>query len=341
MNLHVIVPDGVDDPGAPSGGNVYDRRVMDGLAALGLRVHEHTTAEALKTLPDGASVLVDGLIASAVPHLLAPQAHRVNLVILVHMLFGDDDPALRPAEGQAFRTAATIVTTSQWCRDRLLELYRLPADRVHVAAPGVEPAAAATPSPGGTRLLCVAAVAPHKGHDILVDALAGLADLAWTCTCAGSVARDPVFAARIALRAKESGLDDRITFLGPRVGADLDAAYASADLLVVPSRGESYGMVVTEALARGIPVVATAAKGLPEALGRAPNGRLPGILVPPEDPAVLAVALRQWLRDAPLRGRLRQSALDRRATLDGWEVTARRLAGVLSDGIGGPAWPTR
>jgi glycosyltransferase involved in cell wall biosynthesis len=99
-------------------------------------------------------------------------------------------------------------------------------------------------------------------------------------------------------------------------------------------------MVVTEALARGIPVIASAAKGLPEALGRAPDGRLPGILVPSGDAPALAVALRRWLQDQPLRARLRQSALDRRATLTGWDTTARSLAAVLSDEIGGQAWQT-
>jgi len=340
--VHVVVPEGIDDPAAPSGGNVYDRKVIAGLVALGFRVQEHTNPSVLEDLPDGATVVIDGLIASAVPELLAPQANRLNLVILVHMPFGDDDESLRGPERRAFMAASAIVTTSEWSRDRLLELYRLPPDRVHVAAPGVDAASPTLPSPDGSRLLCVAAVAPHKGHDILIDALIALeGDLRWTCACVGSLTRDPGFAARIALRAKDSGLDDRISFPGPLVGADLAAAYASADLLVVPSRGETYGMVVTEALAAGVPVIASAAKGLPEALGRAPDGRLPGMLVPPEDPAALALALRYWLRDPQLRTRLHSCALDRRATLTGWDATAKRLADVLatllSEDVGGPA----
>ncbi|WP_117215418.1 glycosyltransferase family 4 protein, partial [Allorhizocola rhizosphaerae] len=122
---------------------------------------------------------------------------------------------------------------------------------------------------------------------------------------------------------------ERITFAGPRRGADLDACYADADLLVLPSRGESYGMVVTEALARGIPVVGTDAQGLPEALGRAPDGDLPGILVPPDDPGALADALRGWLSRAELRERLRQAARQRRAELTGWETTSMVIAKVL------------
>ena len=88
-------------------------------------------------------------------------------------------------------------------------------------------------------------------------------------------------------------------------------------------------MVVTEALARGIPVLATAVTGLPEALGRAPDGSLPGMLVEPGDPAALAGALRRWLGEAGLRRRLRRSAGDRRTTLAGWADTAEHVSRVL------------
>src|SRR5262249_30463035 len=128
------------------------------------------------------------------------------------------------------------------------------------------------------------------------------------------------------------GLGDRVNFAAPRPGAALAAAYAAADLLVLPSRGETYGMVVTEALARGIPVLATAANGLPESLGRAPDGSLPGLLVRPEDPGALAGALRRWLTDGDLRPELRRSALGRRSTLTGWAATSAAVAGVL-DGV--------
>ena len=120
--------------------------------------------------------------------------------------------------------------------------------------------------------------------------------------------------------------------VGPRTGDQLDAAYAVADLLVLASRGETYGMVVTEALGRGIPVLATATNGLPEALGHAPDGSLPGLLVEPDDPAALAAALRRWLSDTDLRQRLRRSARGRRTTLTGWAGTSELISKVL-DGV--------
>jgi glycosyltransferase involved in cell wall biosynthesis len=126
----------------------------------------------------------------------------------------------------------------------------------------------------------------------------------------------------------------RVTFAGPLVGPALEAAYDGADVVVLPSRGESFGMVVTEALARGLPVVATRTGGVPEALGRAPGGTLPGLLVAPDDPAALADALTRWLDEQHLRNRLRRAAASRRPTLSGWGTTAAGLADVLTS-VGG------
>jgi glycosyltransferase involved in cell wall biosynthesis len=352
--LHVVLPNDIDDPATPSGGNVYDRRVCRGLAALGWSVREHAVrgawpsprpaeraglARVLATVPGDAVVLLDGLVASAVPDVLLPQARRLRLVVLVHLPLGD--PLGDGAEAAALAGTSAVITTSAWTRQRLLDRYGLPADRVHVATPGVDPAALAPGSDAGSRLLCVAAVTPHKGHDLLTEALATITDLPFSCVYAGTLSRDPGFAGRLRRMAQASGLTDRVRFAGPLTGSELGAAYAAADLLVLPSRGETYGMVVTEALARGIPVLATAVHGLPEALGRAPDGSLPGMLVAPGDPAALAGALRHWLSDAGLRRQLRSAARARRTTLTGWAVTAQRVSSILAGVAASSASPRR
>jgi glycosyltransferase involved in cell wall biosynthesis len=337
--VHVVVPNDIDDPATPSGGNAYDRRVCLGLADDGWSVREHAVhgtwphpdgaardalARVLADLPDGALVLLDGLVASAVPDLLRPQATRLRQAVLVHMPLGD------AAEGEALAAARAVLTTSGWTRRELLDRYGLPADRVHVATPGVDPAPLASGSgEDGVSLLCVAAVTPGKGHDLLAEALAKAADLPWECVCAGALDRDPAFVDQVRGQVQEYGLGDRIRLVGPRCADQLDAAYAAADLLVLPSRGETYGMVVTEALARGIPVLATAVGGVPEALGRAPDGRLPGFLVESDDPAALAAALRRWLSEPELRRRLRTAARLRRGTLAGWPDTAAAVSRAL------------
>jgi glycosyltransferase involved in cell wall biosynthesis len=338
--VHVVVPEGIDDPARPSGGNTYDRRVCRGLAALGWTVHEHAVGHAalasiIRGIPDGAVVLLDGLIASSAPQALVPHARRLREVVLVHMPLGHRPPdgeagAVRAREREVLAAAAAVITTSAWTRSRLAELYALPADRVHVAEPGVDAAGLAPGTAAGGSLLCVAALTPDKGHHVLLEALATAADLSWRCGCVGSLDREPSFADGVRRRARDRGLGDRVCFPGPLVGPELDRAFAAADLLVLPSHAETYGMVVTEALSRGLPVLATEVGGVTEALGHGEDGIRPGLLVPPGDPAALGVALREWLCDAELRARLRRAARERRAHLRPWAVTASTLADVLA-----------
>jgi len=352
--VHVVVPDGIDDPRRPSGGNAYDRHLCRGLASLGWSVHEHAVPgpwprpdppasaaleAVLQAIPDAAVVLLDGLVASPTPEVLLEHARRLRLIVLVHMPLGHRAAAgaaalIRTREQLALSAAAAVVTTSNWSRDRLLELYQLRAQAVHVAEPGVEPAEPAAGTESGGSFLCVAAVIPEKGHDVLLDALQTVSDLSWRCVCVGRLDRDPPFVRSTRRQAVEGGFDDRVHFVGPQVGNELDRRYASADLIVLASRAETYGMVVTEALARGLPVVAADVGGVPEALGDGGDGARPGLLVPPEDAAALGAALRAWLEDAELRRRLRTAARARRESLPEWRSTAASVSGVLTGVLG-------
>jgi glycosyltransferase involved in cell wall biosynthesis len=199
-----------------------------------------------------------------------------------------------------------------------------------VAAPGVDAAEPATGTAAGGSLLCVANVTPDKGHDVLLDALATMTDVSWHCACVGSLDRDPAFVAVLRRRAADDGLGDRVRFPGPRCGADLDRTYAGADLIVLASRAETYGIVVIEALARGVPVLATDVGGVTEALGHGADGVRPGLLVPPEDPSALAAALRAWLGDAEMRRTLRRAACERSESLPRWSTTASVVADALA-----------
>ena len=344
--VHLVVPSGVDDPGRSTGGNVYDRRIRRGLVDAGWTVAEHAVpgpwpgprarralAHELAAVPDGGVVLVDGLVASGADAVVVPETERLRIVVLLHLPLGADtrDAEIREHEQRSLAASAGVVATSDWSRRWLLEEYDLLEDRVHVAEPGVDRAPVADASETGGRLLCVAAVTPGKGYDVLVDALAEVGGDGWRCVCVGSVTRDPSHHQDLLHRSREAGVAERVHFVGPRSGRDLEASYATADVLLLASRFETFGMVVTEALAHGVPVITTVVGGLPETLGRLPDGTRPGVLVPPDDPSALSEEVRVWLRDDGIRASLREAARARRATLAGWDRTVSGISRVLSE----------
>jgi glycosyltransferase involved in cell wall biosynthesis len=348
VRVHVVVPAGFDDPGQPSGGNIYDRRVCAGLAEAGWEVLVVTVAAAwpvpsssaranlariVSAIGDGETVLIDGLIASSTAEQLLPHTGRIRMTVLLHMplvtaIDTSHDASAERSEQAVLRAAAGVVVTSEWTRQQVLTRYAIPAGRVHVARPGVDRAAApARPVRG--HLLCVGVLGRHKGQDLLVEALAGLADRDWHCVLAGSPDRHPDFAGQLRTRITHLGYDHRVRLAGVLTGPALSHAYATADLLVAPSRAETYGMTVTEALAHGLPVIAAAVGGLPEALGSTADGTRPGQLIPPGDAAALAAALGGWLGDERHRHRLRAAARQRQSTLHGWEQTTQEIANAL------------
>jgi glycosyltransferase involved in cell wall biosynthesis len=355
VRVRVVVPEGFDNPGHPTGGNIYDRRVCAGLAKGGWDVQVTTIAAAwpvpgpdaradlarmVSGIPGGEMVLIDGLIASSAAAQLLPHTRRIRMTVLLHMplataLDTHHDAGAQRSERAVLRAAAGVVVTSEWTRQQLLTRYAIPARRVHVARPGVDRVAApARPVRG--HLVCVGVLGRHKGQDILVEALADLADRDWHCVLAGALDRDPGFVDQLQTRITRLGYGHRVRLEGVLTGAALSHAYTTADLLVAPSRTETYGMAVTEALAHGVPVIAAAVGGLPEALGSTADGTRPGQLVPPGDPAALAAALGDWLGDERHRHRLRAAAQQRRSTLPGWEQTTQEVANALTEGASGP-----
>ena len=352
VRVHVIVPEGFDNPGQPTGGNIYDRRVCAGLAEAGWEVLVATVAAAwpvrgsgaradlarvVSAIPDGETVLIDGLIASPAAAQLLPHTGRIRMTVLLHMPLATavdthHDAGAERSERSVLRAAAGVVVTSEWTRRQVLTRYAIPACRVHVARPGADRVARpARPVRG--HLICVGVLSRHKGQDLLVEALADLADRDWHCVLAGSLDRDPDFVEHLRTRITRLGYDHRVRLSGVLTGAALSHAYTTADLLVAPSRSETYGMTVTEALAHGLPVIATAVGGLPEALGSTADGTGPGQLVPPGDPAALAAALGDWLGDEGHRHRLRAAVRQRQPTLRGWEQTTQEITDAVASAL--------
>jgi glycosyltransferase involved in cell wall biosynthesis len=327
--VRFVVPHGVDDPERVSGGNVYDRRVRAGLAGLGwdVRATEAGDAEAvgaaLGGLPVGSTVLVDGLVAGWAPAAIESAAEHSRVVVLAHMVmtaFPDADPEAADRERRALGQATRVIATSAWTASELILLGIVEEHRVSVAVPGAVDGPVSRGRAGG--LLCVGAIAPHKGQDILLDALGRVRDLNWTCTVAGSRTADPDFARRVAMSAAPFG--SRVRMPGVLHAEALQAAYRRAGVLVAPSRAESFGMAIADARRRGLPVIAAAVGGIPEAV--AGGGAL---LVKTVDPAALADALEQWMTDPALRARLRSEAAQARARSPRWSDTVARIDRVL------------
>jgi glycosyltransferase involved in cell wall biosynthesis len=335
--LVLVVPADLD---TPSGGNRYDLALAKALAELGTEV-EHRPApgrwpmatvserDRLTELLLGPDpVLVDGLLACGAPAAVAGAVDTGSRVhVLVHLplaletgLSAETAADLELLEGQALHAATGVVATSRWAAEDLRERHGL--DGIAVAVPGTDPAPVAAGSTPPL-LLQLASVTPRKDQLTVVDALARIQDLAWTAEITGPQDGDPQYTARVQAAIERHGLSDRVRLTGPRTGAALAAAWNATDLLLLPSHAETWGMAVTEALARGIPAVVGVGTGAEEALGQAPDGALPGAVVPPGDPAALAAALRDLL--GPDRERARTAARARGQELSRWQDTARNV----------------
>ena len=338
--IHVLWP---GDPATPTGGFAYDRRIVQGLRTLGRTVVDHVlpdgfpdpdptaqtaAAEALAGIPDGALAVVDGLALGVLPHLAQRHGTRLRLIGLVHHplaeetgLAATDRARLFASERAALATVARVIVTSR-ATAAALAAYDVAAGMIAVVEPGTDPVPPAIGSGSETMaLLCAATLTPRKGHAVLLRALAGLTRLPWRLTCAGDDRRDPETTLAVRRLLTETGLADRVTLTGALPADDLAALYHRADLFVLASHYEGYGMVLAEALARGLPIVSTTAGAIPATVPAEA-----GVLVPPGDVDALAAALERLLTDAALRRRLRRAALDAAARLPSWADSAGRFA---------------
>jgi glycosyltransferase involved in cell wall biosynthesis len=330
-----------------TGGSVYDRRVIEGLRQRhwAIDVIEidgefphpslpaiDRTDQCLAKLPDGTPTVIDGLILSVVPDLIARHSQRLPIVGLVHLPLADDrslnvETARDYASGErrALQRALKVVVTGRKSVARLAQ-YGLDSTQIDVIEPGTDemPIARGSLGSGAIRLLCVANVTAGKGHDILLRALARLRDHPWSLECVGSLSRDAATVAHVRAIVRDEELEGRVIFAGELDRDELACAYDRADLFVLATRYETYGMAVAEALAHALPVISTATGAIPHLLS---DGA--GLLAAPNNERDFWIVLSQALRDESLRSRLRERALRARARMRRWDAVVEQFAQVL------------
>ncbi len=343
------------DWSVPTGGNRYAQRLAAALSEAGWPVEHRALAKGfpwpdadalaqaeavVDTLRDGTLTIVDGLAFGALPSLARRHAVRLRWVALLHhplhLESGLDEAQrqhLREQEREALRWARSVVVTSATTARDVAATLDVPMARIRVVEPGTdrapEPPLASKRAHGPAtplRLLCVASLTPRKGHATLLQALAPLRGRPWTLDCVGSATRDPATAAALATQAEALGIAAQLQWHGEVDEATLEAHYARADVCLQPSLHEGYGMAVAEALARGLPVLASDGGALAETL---PDDA--GWRVPAGDAAALGLALERVLEDPALREAAAAGARRAARRLPTWDDAAHRFAAAIAD----------
>lgn len=330
---------------AATGGYTYDRRVIELLPAFGVPVsvlslpatYPNPTADDLDETrrilgarPATSVLVVDGLAFGAFTEsVLATIKGRV-IGLVHHPLFLETGLAharkveLKESEEHALNRADHIIVTSRATKRIVTDQLGISPDRITIAEPGTDPAQRATGTGAPLQILAVGAVLPRKGYDLLVEALSPLKDIDWRLTIVGALDRHPQAVETVENAVREHGLDDRVTLAGKVVPATLERLYESADLFVSASLFEGYGMVLAEAMARGLPIVLAAGGAAADTAGNAA-----ALHVEAGNVSELTAALRRALTDKKLRDRLADAAWEAGRTLPTWHETARRFAAVI------------
>ena len=341
MAIAFVVPGALDQL---TGGYLFDRRVVDALRAAGRAVDVHelpgrfpeaeaaargAAADLLAGLSETDTGVIDGLAIPAFADCLTQRAaERLRLVGFVHHplsletgladAHGDRLAAVEARLLPRLKGVLCPSAATAWA----VEEQGVARERIAVTPPGTEKPSS-LPQPhrqaGRLRLLCVAAVTPRKGHLLLIEALAELGDRDWELRCIGSLERDPDAASALKRAIAAHGLGARVELAGEWPPQRLHEAYGDADLFVMASHHEGYGMAFAEALAHGLPVIGTTAGAIPETVPAAAS-----LLVPPGDRRALAGALRMALISAELRARLAAGAAAAGAALPDWPEATRR-----------------
>jgi len=341
------------DLAAPTGGYAYAREIFARFGDCGIDASHVALAAAfpfpdandiaeteglLRAIPANRPLLIDGLAFGAMPHDLVAALPNPIAALVHHPLALETGLAaevaarLADTEQRALAAADHVIATSQTTAETLTRDYAVNRAKLTVAMPGTmqrpraRSSGVAAQGDGAVTLLSVGAISERKGYDVLVAALSHVADAAWTLNIIGSRDRNRDVAARLDEQIAAAGLGHRICLSGAVTDGELARAYHEADLFVLSSRYEGYGMVLTEALACGLPIVSTtggaAAQTVPDAAA---------LKVPPDDAVALRSALVALINDRAGRAARGDAAWAVAERLPRWDDTTAIIARVLKE----------
>lgn len=331
-----------------TGGYIYERRLLESLNEIGQPTRHvplvpswpHPTPEAeadlaraMAALPEGMPLILDGLVFGAMDTALLAAQSRPVIAMLHHPL--GLEAGLPPARARALidretanlRHAAHVVVPSPHTRDILVAEFGVAPERISIALPGFDrppPVPAPLPKAAPPLILSVGIICERKGHDVLLDALASLADLDWQAAIVGLTHDEGVRQALLA-RRERLGLTRRVRFTGTIPQAELDTLWRQASLFALATRYEGYGLVFSEAQMHGLPIVTCAVGAVPQTV--AGGG---AILTPADDAAAFARGLETLLTDPGHRDRLALQSAGAGAALPFWTDTARVMQAALA-----------
>ena len=344
MRVALIVPAPFD---AVSGGYEYDRRIVEGLREAGHTVcvieltGTHPLADgaacdaaraAWHSIADNSRPIIDGLALPAFISFDDALARRDTVGLIHHPaaletgFSATERAALLGSEKRLLVRLARLIVTSESTAEHLAADFGVDRERIKIVVPGTDDAPRSPGSGGPTcRILSIGTLVPRKGHDVLLRALARLFDLDWQLTIVGSPDRDPVHAGMLVAMAGELGIARRVHFAGEVTDAALEALWRETDLFALATHWEGYGMVIAEALKRGVPVAVSAG-------GAAGNLVTPesGVVIPVGDHNNLSKALRRMIFGTVLRRDMAEAAWSVGQTLPGWRTQAREFAQALT-----------
>jgi glycosyltransferase involved in cell wall biosynthesis len=325
-----------------TGGTIYDAEVVRGLASAGddvqvVSLDEGATGEQLARRLRGSAadvVVGDELCFRQLGPAYRALGGGARRVLLVHHLTAWETelaPEVRrkalAEEREAIDASERIVATSQTTRARLLAECA-PRAGIDVVLPGADRLALAVATREGTgevRFAFVGSIVPRKRALELVRAFAGGAHENGRLTLVGSTARDVAYVAEVREAIARLGLGARVEMSGEVDEAGVSQALADAEVLVMPSSLEGYGIAATEAIRAGVPVIATRAQGLEEALAPCPDATMFA-----DDEPALAAALARFADDASLRAGMTAAARAASPRMPTWSACAAQFRAALA-----------